>query len=420
MTVYKIALIIFLVTLKGVAQETKNILFLGNSYTAANNLAQTLEDVAASTGNTVIADTNTPGGYTLEGHTTNSVSLEKIKYGNWDFVVLQEQSQRPSLPIADVETLVYPFARKLNDSILTHNPCAETAFYMTWGRENGDAGNCKFWPPVCTYEGMDDLLRERYLFMATDNGAITAPVGAVWRYIRDHNLGINLYSNDGSHPSIAGTYVAALTFYTALFRNDPTLVTFNSSLSTADANSLKEAVKIVVFDNMSLWNIGAYDPIASFDYNHNGLTYSFTNTSTFANQFSWDFGDGTTSNEENPVHIYNQEGVCNVTLNAGFCDFYTETTQSIAVLLTVDDYSLKNTFTIYPNPVSDKLYIDSLLNLNESLDFEIYSVLGKKVNFDANSWENRAISLACLKEGLYFLVIYADNKVLQTFKFVKK
>ena len=50
---------------------------------------------------------------------------------------------------------------------------------MTWGRENGDQSNCQSWPPVCTYEGMDDLLRERYMIMANDNNALVAPVGAV-------------------------------------------------------------------------------------------------------------------------------------------------------------------------------------------------------------------------------------------------
>ena len=80
-----------------VSAQTKNILFLGNSYTAVNNLPQMFADVAGSAGHTAITDFNAPGGYTLQGHSTNATSLSKITSGGWDFVVLQEQSQHPLL-----------------------------------------------------------------------------------------------------------------------------------------------------------------------------------------------------------------------------------------------------------------------------------------------------------------------------------
>src|SRR5690606_26633068 len=85
------------------AQNSRNVLFLGNSYTAVNNLPQMLADMAASTGDTLIFDSNTPGGYTFQNHVSNPQTLNKIMAGNWDYVVLQEQSQFPSFPIEQVE-----------------------------------------------------------------------------------------------------------------------------------------------------------------------------------------------------------------------------------------------------------------------------------------------------------------------------
>ena len=41
---------------------------------------------------------------------------------------------------------------------------------------------------------------------------------------------------------------------------------------------------------------------------------TFTNNSTNAIGYTWDFGDGNTSTETNPVHIYTQDGTYNVTL----------------------------------------------------------------------------------------------------------
>ncbi|MDA0199222.1 MAG: hypothetical protein OT643_10645 [Bacteroidetes bacterium] len=58
---------------------TKKALFLGNSYTYVNNLPQLIANAAASAGDSLIFDNNTPGGYTLQGHTTNVSSLEKIE-----------------------------------------------------------------------------------------------------------------------------------------------------------------------------------------------------------------------------------------------------------------------------------------------------------------------------------------------------
>jgi gliding motility-associated-like protein len=107
---------------------------------------------------------------------------------------------------------------------------------------------------------MDDLTRERYMYMANANSAMVSPVGAVWRYIRKNYPSIGLYDPDGSHPSAAGSYAAACTFYTTIFRKDPRLVTYNYTLSSSDADEIKNAAKLVVLDSLSTWHIGQYDP----------------------------------------------------------------------------------------------------------------------------------------------------------------
>jgi len=246
------------------AQTTKNVLFIGNSYTYVNNLPQLISNVANSAGDQVIFDSSAPGGYTFEGHTTNSVTLDKISQGDWDVVVLQEQSQRPAFPIGQIEAEVFPFAEMLDDLINENNSCAETMFYMTWGRKNGDASNCGFYEPLCTYAGMDSLLSLRYQMMAEMNEAVVSPVGAVWHYIREQHPLIELYSSDESHPSLAGSYAAACCFYTSIFRKDPQNITYESGLNAIDAANIRSAVSVVVFDSLQNWLIGTYDPMAEF------------------------------------------------------------------------------------------------------------------------------------------------------------
>ena len=235
----KSLLLLLLVANYSIAQQQiKKVLFIGNSYTYVNDLPALLSNVAQSAGDSVIYDSNCIGGSTLQLHSTNSTTLQKIAQGNFDFVVLQEQSQLPSFPLSQVQTSVYPYAITLDSLINVANSCTETVFYMTWGRKNGDASNCPNWPPVCTYSGMDSLLRLRYMQMANNNNAIISPVGAVWRHIRNNYPNIELYNADESHPSLEGSYAAACTFYSILFRKNPSQISFISTLDSTDASNM--------------------------------------------------------------------------------------------------------------------------------------------------------------------------------------
>jgi len=404
------------------SQDTKNVLFLGNSYTYVNNLPSLVQQTAASTGNTFTYDSNTPGGYRLKNHATNTTSINKIKAGNWDYVVLQEQSQFPSFPDGQVASEVYPYAQRLNDSILKYNPCAKPAFYMTWGRENGDAGNCAGWPAVCTYEGMDDLLRQRYQIMANDNNGIASPVGAVWRYLRTNHPTLDLYSGDGSHPSLTGSYAGAITFYCTLFRNDPTLVTFNSSLSNTDATIIKNAVKLVVFDDFTVWNIDKYDPIASFNSSNTNETFTFTNTSLNAISYAWDFGDSNTSTDETPIHSYTTIGDFTVTLTITNCEKTDVKTKDITVnALGIDDENLISDFIIIKNPATNFLEIESSKFISETYTLEVYSVIGQKIIKTHSTLNiNQKININSLQSGMYFIQILNNNTPVFTRKFLKQ
>lgn len=295
------------------------VLFIGNSYTAVNNLPQLTADCALSIGFAgfpMEIASSTPGGTTFQVHTTNTTSQSLINQGNWDYVVLQEQSQLPSFPDAQVAVECFPFAATLNEQILAADSCTETIFYMTWGRQNGDASNCASWPPVCTYEGMDSLLNLRYRQMAIDNDAILSPVGAVWKYIRTNYPEINLYAADGSHPSLEGTYAAACSMVSVIFRTDPTLITYSSTLDPVVAEKIRFAAQAVVFNNLMEWHVGEYDPAVLVNTSSNGLTLQLDNQSASSWNFTWDFGDGNTSTDFSPQHTYANAGVYSLSYSA--------------------------------------------------------------------------------------------------------
>ncbi|HEY9176788.1 MAG TPA: hypothetical protein VIN07_03815 [Flavipsychrobacter sp.] len=131
MRVY-LLLLALVVCVQAYAGKKVRVLFLGNSYTYYNNMPALVANMATTTGDTLVWEMETPGGYTLADHYTSLASKNKIKQGNWDYVVLQEQSQHPALPYQQVFNTTFVYAHVLDTMINYYNPCAETIYYMTW------------------------------------------------------------------------------------------------------------------------------------------------------------------------------------------------------------------------------------------------------------------------------------------------
>lgn len=419
----------FLVALLSLACLTahagrKKVLFLGNSYTNVNNLPQIIEDIAASMGDTLIFDMEAPGSETLEGHFLNNLpSITQIKKGGWDYIVLQEQSQRPSYPISQVESEFFFYAHKLDSTIKVYNPCGKTMFYMTWGRKNGDSANCLSIPslPLCTYEGMDSLLNLRYRMVADSNKAELSPVGAVWHYLRHHNAGIGLYQADESHPTAEGSYAAACSFYAAIFRRNPTLIPYNYTISATNAASIRAAAKTVVYDSLIKWHLGEFD-LAHFNYSvvpTNKVV--FTNTSASATTFSWDFGDGQHSAAKNPTHTYAAAGVYTVVLTASSAKC-TSTWSSVVNLWPtgISEWNAKTDFIVSPNPTNGMLHISPASSGTGSYTVDVLNYMGQVVyQSKGNSAKEQVLDITHLANNVYLLRITNDEGVLFWNKVIK-
>lgn len=257
------SLLIFLSFISVVkAQQNKklNVLFLGNSYTYVNNLPQLIHDIALANGDTLIYDSNCPGGYTFNNHFNNATSISKINLQAWDCVILQAQSQEPSFDPSQVEVETLPYAIKL-DSVINHNnDCTETVFYETWGRKNGDASNCAAYPPICTYIGMQNRLKQSYKLFADTCHTVMAPAGEAWRKSIALNPNLELYSGDQSHPVIEGSYLTACVFYEVLFHKSVLTNTYTAGIASGTVSFLQQIAHDVVNDSLMVWNIGKYNP----------------------------------------------------------------------------------------------------------------------------------------------------------------
>jgi hypothetical protein len=183
--------------------KSVGLLFIGNSFTARNDVPALLAEMAALAPKpiTVTTDSVLANGASLRQHWNAGTAVEKMREGRWDYVVLQEQS---TLPIKN--------ATRYSENVRLFVPeieaCgAQPRLYLTWARIHSPE----------TQAALTDATRT----VATEIGARVVPVGVAWQELREAHPELGLYDKDGSHPSALGSYLAACVFYATLFGASP-------------------------------------------------------------------------------------------------------------------------------------------------------------------------------------------------------
>ena len=228
------------------AGNCTRILFLGNSYTYVNDLPSTFAKLAQSGGHPVQVDVIANGGETLAQHAASSDDLNKIASQRWSYVVLQEQSDTPATDGG--RAYMYPAARALAADVEAAE--AMPLFFMTWAHKDGapSAGQ--------DYEAMQEQIDGAYLNISKELGVPVAPVGYTWAMVRHDHPDIGLWQDDGSHPTAAGTYLAACVFYASVFRRSPAKLSFHGGVSDEQAGLLQDEAGSWVLDMKSEWGLG--------------------------------------------------------------------------------------------------------------------------------------------------------------------
>lgn len=222
-----------------------SILFIGNSMTYYHDMPTAIfEKMAASAGFDVTVRAVTAGGRFLWEHLSlddeparaAKAALAADKAGVYDFVVLQE-----GMPDLYTRTEnFYEAVRILTGKI--RDLGAKPALYARMGNKRG---NPELDDPACTYEHVYQTIVKAH---ETISQELDIPVAWAVRAAYEMNEGplpFDLYDPDRSHPSYAGSYVAALSVFTALFGADPTMITYDGELPPDQAALCREAVKKV-------------------------------------------------------------------------------------------------------------------------------------------------------------------------------
>lgn len=219
-----LALVFVLLAATPARAETLDVLFIGSSYTLRNDLPGMLEKIAASgKGAQIKAQAAVKSVATLKQLWDDEKLRSEIFTGRRHFVVLQEQSLWALLPETVEDTATS--ARLWGDEIAKAG--AKPVIFETWERQPGS-----FWYTDKRYgylkspKNMRDKNFAATAALAAQLNAQVAPVGHAYAALLRKNPKWPLYEADSNHPSVAGTYFAALVFYKTLTGRSPQETTF--------------------------------------------------------------------------------------------------------------------------------------------------------------------------------------------------
>jgi uncharacterized protein (TIGR02145 family) len=360
--------------------DTIRVFFLGNSFTAANDLPGMVYQLADAAGIPVFIDSYTPGGQFSINFIQDPIVYAKFHSQPWDYVVIQD-NQGAFVNYVPYIGLNYLNANiQLCDSVTAICPCAKVILFAGWA---GEGGYPQYIPGDNTQNCIGRILGN-VVYLNTFVDQIIAPIGEAWIQSLNEQPQIDLYSPDGNHPSAEGSFAAATVIFSVIVKANPASLNYSGGINEADAQYLGTiAYEIVtdqdnfstysigivspqiVFDNNMLSTPAPYDyyqwflngelipgadnpvlgiteegeyslvvmgaggciqtsfpylyyiiPAAEFSYFADELTVLFYNNSANATSYQWNFGDNSNSAESNPVHIYQQYGTYFVSLTA--------------------------------------------------------------------------------------------------------
>lgn len=159
------------------------------------------------------------------------------------------------------------------------------------------------------------------------------------------------------------------------------------------------------------WQI--HRPEAAFSITANALQVTFNDLSTGATGWKWNFGDGGSSIEQNPVHTYNSEGTYVVNLYIRN-EIQSWDTLSQEIIVT-DNTGLQQkpsvNMRIYPVPAHEMVTIESKEYLSAG-NIRVYNSTGKIMPISiTNKDHNYELDITGWKQGVYFIRVVLNGNI---------
>ena len=174
----------------------KKLLFIGNSHTYVNQMPQMVSELfRIYDDEEALPVMLTQGGMTLRWHGDQEQTHFNIRYGHYDFVVLQQATH----PFDGEEALLRSAGWLLPE---IRESGARPVAYMTWAQKSRPEDQAE--------------LTSAFTRLAREENTLLAPAGVIWERMRQQHPETELYAGDGAHASMTGSYLAAVSIYMAM------------------------------------------------------------------------------------------------------------------------------------------------------------------------------------------------------------
>lgn len=218
------------------------ILMIGNSFTFYNDSWDMLAKICASENKEVEIVHATKPGYAFSDHLDCGETTEAILKGDYDFAILQDQSQTPAKYALDPKGN-FMFRNNfitMTNRIFGWSPYAKIIVEETWAY----VGN-KFGGFTSMTEFDNYLQNGARLYAEVIRGKVS-PTGTAFATVRSERPDIKLYTEDEIHPSAYGSYLKSLVDYLTIFGGKFTGFTDTCGLDPEICKYLKTAAKKAV------------------------------------------------------------------------------------------------------------------------------------------------------------------------------
>ncbi len=262
------------------AEQPKNLLFFGNSFTIGNggwDVPRIVKEIAVAAGHPApTVEMQAYGGWTLGQHIdkidTDSPGgvIHSLPSGQtWDALVMQDYSTRPTAVSSIGGDLAAHRADAvtLSTRVRDHSPVATPVLFQTWARSPEHS----YYPGTfASASAMQQQVSTGYSLSAGDIdlqfGAGTARIAPVGDAFEAYGWSGLYQENEWYHASNHGSLLAAMVLYSTIYNaslEDVNLsgVLVDLGLPTGDAASLKAAAAAVTPEPTALAALGIGVPL---------------------------------------------------------------------------------------------------------------------------------------------------------------
>jgi hypothetical protein len=197
------------------------VLFIGNILTEGNDLAGMVRTLASAAGLGWEVEAQLLSGAGLGDHWQRGLAQQRIQSEHWDAVVLQQGPSSLAESRVDLRRWTGEF------DALVKAGGGRSALYMVW--------------PMLDRFAWFDRVRDSYALAARDVSGWFLPAGESWRAAWRESPSLALYGGDGFHPTVAGSYAAALTIFAGLSGRSPLGLPAPATVDATTAERLQQA-----------------------------------------------------------------------------------------------------------------------------------------------------------------------------------